>query len=478
MLKKLNSTFIIIIVGRVLQIIIALVAIKLATKNLSVSEMGNFYLIVSIAGFFSFFLISPIGQYVNRKTHQWYEEKKILNVFYIYNYYIMFLVFLSIPVIYILYHFGIGSNVELSTLIIVLVVYLVFHTWNQTIIPMINMLEHRVSFILFTLASQLLFLILAYLFINIFQKEGVYWFLGQAVAFGIMAVASFIYFKQIIQNNFSIKTAHQMINKSNLNSIIKFSSPLVLSALFFWMQTQSYPLIIQKYLTSEFLGYIGVGFAVAFAISAAFESIVMQYLYPAMYKSMKNDVDFSNTISNISNIIIPIYLMLSIFVSIFAIYINSILVDTKFFESYTYVIFAIWIAFFRMSSNIISNIAHSKMETKKLVLPNLLGAITAVFGVVIASHTQNYEFNIPLMLIFSAIISFLLMYKIMNSLVYIKLKIENLFFVLVLSIPLFIGTSLYDYAVNTLYSILIVSCFGLYFLLTLYFIIKRGDKIE
>lgn len=478
MLKKLNHKLLIIIIGRILQIIIAFVAIKLATKYLNASELGNYYLIVSIAGFFSLFFINPIGQYINRKTHQWYEEKNIINIFYIFNYYLFFLSFLSLVIIYLLYSFNIGKDIELTTLIITLFLYIIFHTWNQTIIPMMNMLEYRVTFVLFTLASQLLFLILAYSFINIIAKEGIYWFLGQVIAFGIMAIISLLYFKQKIQDNFNITIAHKMVSRENLQKIIKFTVPLSLSVLFFWMQTQSYSLIIEKYLSSEFLGYFGVGMAVALAISSAFESIIMQYLYPSMYKSMNNDTDFSKIISNIINLILPIYFLLAIFVSIFAIYINSILVDHKFFDSYIFVIFGIWISFFRMSSNIISNIAHSKMKTKLLILPNLIGAVITVFGVIIASQTENYQFNIPIMLTVSAIISFLIMYKTMNNLVSIQLKVKNLFLVLLLSIPFFTSILFYNYSNSILYSIIIVVCFGLYFLFTLYLVIKKGDKIE
>jgi O-antigen/teichoic acid export membrane protein len=474
MLKNMNTKLLIIISGRVFQIIIALVAIKIATKYLDASQMGNYYLVVSIAGFFSLFLINPIGQYINRKTHKWYEEKKILNVFYIFNYYILLLSFLSMAIIFILYSFGIGNNINLFTLTIILSISLIFNTWNQTIIPMINMLEYRVSFVLLTLASQLLFLIFAYLFINIFAKEGIYWFAGQVIAFGLMAIISLIYFKQKIQNNFNITIAHQMVSRKSLREILKFTAPLSLSVLFFWMQTQSYPLIIEKYLSSEFLGYFGVGIAVSLAISTAFESIVMQYIYPSMYKSMNNDNEFSIIISDIINLILPIYFLLAIFVSIFAIYINSILVDNKFFDSYIFIIFGIWISFFRMSSNVISNIAHSKMKTKSLILPNFIGAITTVIGVIVASKTQDYQLNIPIVLMISTVISFLIMYKIMNKLVSIQLKIKNFFLVLILSIPFLIGVLFYNYSNNILYSIIIVGSFGLYFLLVLYLVIKKG----
>ncbi|MDX4035710.1 hypothetical protein Q6A69_05160, partial [Aliarcobacter skirrowii] len=78
----INKELLVLIIGRVLQIIIALLSIKIATKYLEPIEMGNYYLIMSIVGLYGFFLINPVGQYINRNTHRWYEEKKIMNVFF------------------------------------------------------------------------------------------------------------------------------------------------------------------------------------------------------------------------------------------------------------------------------------------------------------------------------------------------------------------------------------------------------------
>ena len=87
----INRELSVLIVGRVLQIIIALMAIKIATKFLQADELGNFYLLVSITGFFSLFMVNPIGQYINRRTHDWHKQKKLLNVFYLYNFFLFFL---------------------------------------------------------------------------------------------------------------------------------------------------------------------------------------------------------------------------------------------------------------------------------------------------------------------------------------------------------------------------------------------------
>lgn len=475
---KIDSKLIILIFGRIIQIVVALVAIKLATKYLDASEMGNYYIIVSIAGFFGLFLVGPIGQYINRKTHQWYEEKKIINVLYIYNYYIIFLALISIIIIRILNYYHYIDNIDILLLNIIFIFYIIAHTWNQTIIPMINMLEHRVAFVLFTIASQLLFLFFAFALIFFLKREGLYWFLGQAIGFFLTAIVALIYFIKKIQNRFSIISANKMVSKESFKRIIAFSFPLAISALFFWIQTQSYSLIINRIIGSEFLGYFGVGMAIALAISAAFESIVMQYIYPSMYKSMRNNKEFSQVISKMINLIIPIYTLVSIYVSIFAIFINSILVDKKYFHSYIFVIFGIWIVFFRISSNMISNIAYSKMKTKKLIYPNLFGAIITVIGIIFATNSMAYEIFIPLALLIGSISRFIMIYIMMNGLVAIRFKLYNLLVIFLYAIPLSLGILFYQYAHIVTYSIVIVFIFGIYFLYVLYKLIKKGSFSE
>jgi O-antigen/teichoic acid export membrane protein len=475
---KENSKLSILIVGRALQILIALISIKISTKLLSANEIGNLYLILSIASFFGLFLVNPIGQYINRKTHQWHDESNLINIMYIYNIYIIAISLFSIFITYLMHHLSIGTGIDLTYFMFFIALFIYFSTWNQTIIPMINMLEYRIAFVVFTLASQLLFLALAYFLINIFGPLGVFWFLGQAISFGIVAVIAMIYFTRNIQSNFNFSIAHKMISIENLKEVLKFSAPLSIGVLFLWMQTQSYGVIIEKYIGAEFLGYFGVGIAVALAISSAFEAVIMQYLYPKMYESMKDENKFSIVMSNILNLIIPIYFLLAIFVSIFSIYIMAILVDVKYIDSYIYTIFGIWISFFRMSSNMLANIAHAKLKTKELIYPYIIGGTIAVIGVIISTNSENYNLYIPLSLVFAGVANSIFMYVKMNRLVKIDLRMKNLYFILFYSIPFMAGLFFYDNSNNILHSFFIVGIFGFYFLYILYLLIKKVSKDE
>lgn len=472
MIQKINNELIILVIGRCVQILIMLFAIKLSTTLLSPAEMGNLYLIVSICSFFGFFFMNPIGQYVNRKTHEWHQNGVLLNKLFNYNYYILSASILSFFVVVTLYSFGIANGMNYTLLIAFIPLYVFFHTWNQTIIPMINMLEHRTAFTILTISTLLLALFTSYFMVDKFEKNGLLWFSGQIVGLGLMAILALVFFIKKLDNKFSISVAHSGVTKINLKHIVSFALPLSVGVLFLWMQNQSYRLIIEKYIGAEFLGYFGVGMAIAIAISSSFETIVMQFLYPKMYKQMNDEVQFKIIFSNIINLILPIYFLLAVCVSFLAIFLTTILVDIKYTSSFIFVIFGIWIEFFRMSSNLVSTIAHSQMQTKTLIIPYAIGGVFVAFGAYLASQSLNYQLLIPIVLIIGGFLTFWQMFLQMNKLITIDFKMVSFFQILPYTFVFTLAIFLYSYSTDIYSSTIITMLFGLYFLFVLYRFIK------
>ncbi|RAZ49867.1 lipopolysaccharide biosynthesis protein [Campylobacter hyointestinalis] len=469
----MNKELFILVTGRVLQIVISLLSIKIATKYLDPMEMGNYYLVMSIVGFYGFFLINPIGQYINRHTHKWYEEEKLINVFFVFNFYVLFISFMSFIVTYFLYKIGIGNGIEEKYFVLFISLYVYFNTWNQTIIPMINLLRNRLSFILFTVFTQLFCFVFSVYFINYWDFKAIFWIFGQVVGFGLFAFFALLYFVNNIQGNFDILYSFRMIKYSSIKNILNFALPLSFGVFFLWMQNQSYGIIIEKYIGSEFLGYFGVGLSLAFAISGAFETIIMQYIYPTMYNSMQDCNKFKSVINDIFNLAIPIYFLLSIFVSFLSFYAIRIFVDFKYYDAYIYTIFGIWISFFRMSTNMMSNIAHANLCTIKLIFPYAVGGILSVFCALMAIQFENYKIILPIALLFSNFIGCLVMYLKMNSLVQIKFEIKIFYRILLFSLPLLTSFYFYEYAYKIKYLLCILFGYGVYFLFIIYKVLKN-----
>jgi O-antigen/teichoic acid export membrane protein len=474
---RINKELSILVISRIAQIVILLVSIKISTALLSPTEIGNLYLIMSICSFFGFFLINPIGQYVNRKTHEWHDNGVILNKLFNYNYYIILTSISSYIVLLVLYSLGIANNIAYTFLILFIPLFVFFNTWNQTIIPIFNMLEKWLAFTILTISTLFLSLLFSYLLIKSYKPEGIIWFLGQITGLGLMAIIALIYFVRTMGNNLNITYAHQEITWINLKHIARFAIPLSIGVLFLWMQNQSYRLIIEKYIGAEFLGYFGVGMAISSAISTSFETIVMQFLYPKMYRHMNDEAHFKIIFSNIINLILPIYFLLAIFVSYMAIYLTAILVDAKFSSSSSFVIFGIWIEFFRMSSNLISTIAHSKMQTKTLIMPYASGGLFVAVGTYYASGTQSYAILVPIVLLVGGLLTFWQIFRKMNNIVSFDLRITSFIRVLPYTLVFFLSALFYSYSTNLFYSILITLIFGMYFLFVLFKKIKSQGFI-
>lgn len=475
MIQKINKELLILGTGRIAQVIIMLITIRISTALLLPSEMGNLYLIVSICSFFSLFLISPIGQYINRKTHVWHHSGVLLNKLFNYNYYVLLASILSFFVVLLIHSLGIADNIDYTLLLIFIPLFIFFNTWNQTIIPMINILGNRIAFTLLTIFTLLLSSILSYFIITTYKNDGILWFFGQTIGLGTLAVVAGIYFIYKIENKLNIVMAHTEITRASLKNILSFSLPLSIAAFFLWMQTQSYRLIIEKNIGVEFLGYFGVGMAIAMAISTSFETIILQFISPDLYKYMNDKTKFKVFFSNILNIILPIYFLLAIFVSFMAMYLTTILVDKQYASSYIFVIFGIWIEFFRMSSGLLSAIAHSELQTKTLIIPYAIGGIFVALGTYIVSQAENYTLYIPSVLLLGGCLTFFLIFFKMNKLMLIDLKITNFIQISPSILGFSLAILLYNYSIYLYASILITFLFGIFFLFVIYKFLKNSQ---
>ena len=74
----MNRDCLIITAGRVLQRLIDVAAIRLLTTLLTPSEVGNYYLVLSVIGFCVLTFISPVGMYINRRLHKWHEDGEVM----------------------------------------------------------------------------------------------------------------------------------------------------------------------------------------------------------------------------------------------------------------------------------------------------------------------------------------------------------------------------------------------------------------
>ena len=74
-------------------------------------------------------------------------------------------------------------------------------------------------------------------------------------------------------------------------------------------------------------------------------------------------------------------------------------------------IYGSWIELFRMTTNTMSSVAHSEMQTKYLIKPYHVGGLLAVIGVYFgAKYCNHHHYIIPAILMVSGFITMLIMH--------------------------------------------------------------------
>lgn len=471
----LDKNIIIIFLGKLVLMLISIVSIKVTTELLTPYEMGNIYIFGVILSFFILFLINPITQYFFRFMNEW-KKKSLVDIIFLLNIYFLF-ISLSSLLIYPLYaFFNIGNGFDFKSLFLLLFFMIYFQTLNQFIIPVLNMLHYRLSFTILTVLTSLGSLFFAYIFVKLFGNSAQNWLIGIVLSNCIFMIIGFIILRNKLNDKFNgVFYNLKKITKPKIKSILVFVIPLSIATLFMWLQNSGYRIVVEQKLGLEFLGFLGVGMAVSSQIASVVESIVMQYFHPIYYQKITNVTleDRKKAINELINKVLPIYFMLTIFLTFFAKYIVEILVAEKYFEAYIFAVFGIWIEFFRMTTNLFGNISQSEMNTKKFMIPYIIGSILTIILVYLSSIHSEYKLYLPLALIVGGFLTMIIMYFSMKKLIDFEIDYRLIFWAFIVSIPYF-GVYFIDIESTLFNNIVLVMCFGLYFLGTIFYIYKKG----
>lgn len=373
----MNKSFLLLLVGRIVQVIIVLVSLRVTTTYLPKSEFGLVYYVTAIQGFFSLFLINPIGQYFNRYTHHWYDSGYLINRLnnqcaYIFCVAILASILLSAGMIF--------DLIDIEWSLVVILSGLVFSvSYNQTVIPLLNMLEKTKQFVYLNLFTSLFSLILSIAFIYLIDKKAEFWILGMAVSNLLLSIIATVYVhKSLSKSSGSFSVFFDgWLNKDGYKSVLKFSFPIAIATFFMWFISAGYRLEIENKFGLIFLAYLGVGLSVSNQVFAIFESLITQFYIPELYRKAEDNEckDKSKILEAYGHKCIPIYFSLAIFMSFSVENLFPFVVGLQYQSAYKFAIIGIWIEFFRVNSNIFALATQLEKDTKFIFLPYLFSSV-------------------------------------------------------------------------------------------------------
>ena len=473
----MNRNYTIIGIGRALQVLIALAAMRLLTRLLSGSEVGNVYLVLSITSYFSLVFLSPVGLYITRRLNDWHKEGVLLDYFACYNIYVLAVSLSVFPVLFFVKGvFGIAADISALGLCLLAFGYIYAGTWNSTIIPALNMLHHRLSFVVFSTATLLLSLVFSVFLVKVYSPSSVMWISGQIIGLLAATAAALLYFRRKVRYSLNFGLVWGVIKKPRLRGIAKFSSPLLVTTFFMWMQNQSYRLVVEKNIGLDFLGRMAVGLGIAAAIAAVAESLVQQGYYPVYYTEINTrDGEIRKAAwDKMAGAIIPLYLLTTLFVSFLAWHLVTVLVDVKFHEVWIFTIFGAWVEFSRITTNIFSTVAHSEMRTGPLATPYALGGVLTASGVYFASFSSGHAFWVPAALMLSGFVTLSFMITGMRRIMKFTIDFRAIKMALLLALPFPLGLLVKNSEGSFLISCAVLLALGAYFIFAQYFLYHKA----
>ncbi|WP_018294664.1 lipopolysaccharide biosynthesis protein [Mariprofundus ferrooxydans] len=371
-----------IFIGRIAQAVLALLALRIMTSFLTPEEMGRWSLLLATSSFFVLATVNPLGMFINRRLHAWVEQGKINRYM---TYYSIYLVLVALLAVFILYVsnpfyiavpgmplFWVGSLVACS---------IIFATLNQTYIPALNLLGYRGLFITLTLGTVALGLIVSVLLVSLWKPEAELWQAGQLAGQGGLAVIGGLLFFRLARAHKANQSDREglLLSSAKMLSLYTFVWPLAISVLLTWIQSQSYRFLVQDVIGLQALGLFVVGYGVSASLIGVFESIVSTYFIPSFYKQTSSENRHEQALAwreYAGAMLVSLLISIAVIISVSG-ELAHVLLDIKFAQAAQYIIWGALAEAARVTVATYALAAHAAMDTKKLIVPNVIGAIAA-----------------------------------------------------------------------------------------------------
>lgn len=366
-----------IIFGRVVQFILLLLAIRVATTYLLPAEMGRLSLITAATAFFALFLVNPVGMFINRRFHAWDalgHAKYYLKLHWLYLLGVSLVAAASLAALNRIHAFGFQFNT--AWLLVLVCGSLLFNTINQTAIPSLNLLEFRGRFITLTLATIGASLLSSFLLVSVFKPTAEYWLLGLLIGQAVFAVIGVKLFFDKLQPEIPV----QAPSGAHLKLLFHFAWPVAISVGFNWVQTQGYRFLVADSLGLVALGLFVAGYGISAGLTAAFEAVLTTYFQPKFYKRVSNNdrAEQSLAWNKYAGAILPSLMLVTFLLAGLAPELTRFMVGPAYQSASQYVVWGVLAEGARVLAGVYSMSAHAKMKTRLLLLPNLLGAVTCI----------------------------------------------------------------------------------------------------
>lgn len=397
-------------IGRIAQFALLLLTLRFATSLLSPAEMGKISIVTATVGFFALLLLNPVGMFMNRRLHAWDLRGLAISYLTYFWRYLLAVSLFSALVLAVLTGFNIWNpGIGIYWLSFLVCGNLFFGTINQVVIPGLNLLGYRGWFIVLTVATAATSLIFAVVLALAVLPSAEYWLSGLLIGQLIVGlIGKIVFFKKTHRPN-AVSSSLPKLSHSHYRNLLRFAWPVAIAVGLGWIQSQGYRYLMEERLGLIELGLFVAGYGISSGLIAGFDSIFATYFQPKFYKqiSKENLSEQSHAWTEYSHAILPSLLLTSIFIMAMAPELTQLLLGANFRNSSQFVVWGALAELARISTGVFGMAAHARMNTKLLLLPNLVGAVISISLIWFLMPIYGSD-GVGLGLVFSSLVTLLI----------------------------------------------------------------------
>jgi O-antigen/teichoic acid export membrane protein len=384
----LNRDFLWVAGGRLVSALAALVAIRVATTLLSPNEYGLWAVLVTFQVFCGLFLVNPVGQYINRHTHEWGDQGVLHSKLRRFKVYVLFASSAGALAAGVWGCFQPFSPVELLIHMAAVFLMVLCATWNATYVVLLNMFGSRAWSVFWGTATLVFGLAFASLLVG-FHSGGLVWFTGHALGMAAGAVGARYVFARSVPTPTSEQPKYQSFFAPG--DLKTYVLPLALATGFMWWLVSGYRLMIEQYWGLAALGAMAVGLTLATQLWGLFESLCMQFLFPLYYRRIAsaNKAQGAQAFSDLLNALGPLYLVLAAATVACAPSLLILFVSAQYANVVVFLQLGALFEFCRVGANLLGSAAQVERNMQSLILPYAVGATLLLLGLLVAAD-QRY----------------------------------------------------------------------------------------
>lgn len=308
-----NNELILVGLSQVIGLISSIIFIKLVSHYASVSEYGLYSLVLSIAAFIALFPFTSFDQAISRYISIYHDEKtypeNYTNVLFLY----ILLITLLLLLFGIFYPFfeSYISN-EILKVFDILLVFSVVNIFKTTILQIENFNRNR-KIVLYSRIFEGVVRILLLIAIIMYSS---------VTAYNILLISSIIFLINILvilfyRKDYLVVQGFKLhILKLNFKNYYTFATPLLIWAVFSWLQLYSTAWFLQYYRTVEEVGYFTLLNTIALIIPAQIVGIIGTFIVPIMYQQESKHKGYTRAKTKEITIYL-IFLFIAIFLLMF-----------------------------------------------------------------------------------------------------------------------------------------------------------------